>query len=327
PDIEVTTFHYGATSFDLDTTNRDGGRDGDPTPPLMAPRRTDLDRVLVDAAMAAGADVRHRTKLVAVNTHPSGRVTGVEVEDAGGGRHHVGADLVIGADGLHSTVARHLDVPITRLGTEASAYVISYFADLDLPRNAYQWLYGPQIGAGIIPTGNGEFAIFAGAPRERFRNEIRHDTELGFHTILGEIHPEFAAAIRAATPTSGYRAWPGRPGQFRRAFGPGWALVGDAGYFKDPFAAHGISDALRDAELVSEAVVGGDFATYERLRNELSTPLFDALEQVASYRWTLEELPALHLAMGKAMSAEQKALDRHRADRPTRRGDELPVAA
>lgn len=312
PDITKTTFHYGDISFDLDTTSEGTSS------PLMAPRRTILDRALVDAAREAGAEVRHETKLVAVDTHPSGQVVGIEIEDKAGRRRHVQADVVIGADGLNSAVARHLDVPVTRQGTEASAYVIRYVENLDLQTDSFQWLYRPTIGAGYIPTVDGQFAVFAGMTRERFRTEIREDVEAGYHRVLDEVHAEFGEAMHRSTPAGPLRSWPGRPGQFRKAFGPGWALVGDAGYFKDPYAAHGISDALRDAELVSDAVISGDYAGYEQARNELSAPLFDALEDIASYRWTLDELPAMHLRLGKAMSAEQKVLAARRAEENSR---------
>ncbi len=306
PAIETVTFHYGPNSFDLPVTK--GG-----ATPLMAPRRTVLDRTLVDAAVEAGAEIRHRTKLIELDTHPTGRVVGLVIEDADGRRERIGAELVIGADGLRSTVARMVEAPITRQGTEASPYVLRYFDDLDASTDAYQWLYGPGIGAGFIPTNDGRFVVFAGTTKDRWTNEIRQDVAAGFQRILDEIHPGLAEAARRATPIGRPRGWPGIPGQFRQAAGPGWALVGDAGYFKDPYAAHGISDALRDAELLADAVVTGDFDHYEASRDRLSAPLFDVLERIASYDWTLDTLPELHLDLGKAMSAEQKELAAMRA--------------
>ena len=300
PAITSTVFHHGSDRLELDNTAEGTAQ------PLMAPRRTLLDRVLVDGARAAGAEVLHRTKLVAIDRVASGRVRGAEIETPSGDRVHVGADVLIGADGLNSTVVRRLGVPITRQGSEASAYVMRYLEGVDLDDSAYHWLYGPGVGAGFIPTIDGQFVVFAAMPRDRFRGEIRTDVAAGFQRVLDEINPEFGEKVRAATPMGPVRAWPGRPGQFRKAFGPGWALVGDAGYFKDPYAAHGISDALRDAELLADAVVDGDLAVYEQTRDEQSVRLFDALERIASYRWTLAELPALHLELGRAMSAEHK---------------------
>ena len=125
---------------------------------------------------------------------------------------------------------------------------------------------------------------------------------------LRALDPGIADAVAAATPAGPLRSWPGMPGRFRKPYGPGWALVGDAGYFKDPFAAHGISDAFRDAELLVDAVADEDLARYERLRDRLSSPLFDVLEQIASYEWDLDSLPALHLRLSRAMRDEEIAL-------------------
>jgi flavin-dependent dehydrogenase len=86
--------------------------------------------------------------------------------------------------------------------------------------------------------------------------------------------------------------------------GPGWALVGDAGYFKDPLTAHGISDALRDAELLARAVVDGRpeaLAEYERTRDRLSLPLLAAAEPIVGYQWDLRRIPELLRAESAAM--------------------------
>ena len=101
------------------------------------------------------------------------------------------------------------------------------------------------------------------------------------------------------------------PGYLRRATGPGWALVGDAGYFKDPLTAHGITDALRDAEFLTRAVVDGGrdaLAEYERTRDRLSLPLLDVAESIAAYRWDLGEIRELLLAESAAMKPEVAAL-------------------
>jgi menaquinone-9 beta-reductase len=103
----------------------------------------------------------------------------------------------------------------------------------------------------------------------------------------------------------------GRTGYLRQSWGPGWALVGDAGYFKDPLTAHGITDALRDAEFLSRAVVDGGqdaLAGYERSRDRLSLPLFDIAESIAAYRWDLDEIRGLLLTESAAMKPEVAAL-------------------
>ncbi|MFL5285929.1 MAG: NAD(P)/FAD-dependent oxidoreductase [Rhodopila sp.] len=90
----------------------------------------------------------------------------------------------------------------------------------------------------------------------------------------------------------------------RQASGPGWALVGDAGYFKDPLTAHGITDALRDAELLVDTVVRGDLTEYTAIRDRLSLPLFTATDAIASFDWSLDEVKTLHHALNQAMKDE-----------------------
>ena len=107
--------------------------------------------------------------------------------------------------------------------------------------------------------------------------------------------------------------WSGVAGHVRKAYGPGWALVGDAGYFKDPATAHGMTDALRDAELLARAVVGAadsgaaraaGLHAYQATRDRLSARLFGATEQVASFRWDLEEIRRVLRLVNAAMSDE-----------------------
>ncbi len=312
PVIEQTAFQYGDEEVVLDVK-------ATPTVPgLAAPRRTVLDPILVDAAQAAGAEIMHQTSLLGLTTEHFGdpgrgdRVTGVEIECPDGAVLSISADLVIGADGLRSKIARSVQAPVTHQGRHASAYAARYLDNLDVPMNSFRWLYRPGIGGGVIPTTDGTVCVFAAMTPERFKREARVDTEATFSAIISELDEDLGRAVAAATPNGPIRSWPGVAGRFVKPFGPGWALVGDAGYFKDPFAAHGISDALRDAELLAEAVATGDFAGYESMRDELSRPLFDQLEQIASYEWDLETLPVIHYGLSKAMQSESKQLAAHR---------------
>lgn len=308
PVITSTTFVYGddTSAIDIAATSD--------IPGLAAPHRSVLDRIMVDAAFEAGAEVRHETQLLAIRQDTTGRVRGVEIRLPDRSTTAVSTDLLIGADGLRSTVARELDVPITHQGSAASSYILQYFGDVALPTDRYTWLYKQGCGAGVIPTNDGQFCVFAAMAPKRFVGEARYDLGAAMDRTLTHLNPQLAATLRDATMVGPVRGWPGVPGQFRQAYGPGWALVGDAGYFKDPFAAHGISDAFRDAELVTDAALTGDFGRYEALRNDLSRPLFDVLERIAGYDWDLTTLPSLHMALSKAMGSEHKALDAARAE-------------
>jgi flavin-dependent dehydrogenase len=113
-------------------------------------------------------------------------------------------------------------------------------------------------------------------------------------------------AARRAAGGAGSRIWrAARLHETRHR--PGWALVGDAAYFKDPLTAHGITDALRDAELLARAAVRGTseaFAGYEAVRSDLSDRLFEVTDEVASFAWTDVQLQALHLALSSEMTRE-----------------------
>jgi flavin-dependent dehydrogenase len=107
------------------------------------------------------------------------------------------------------------------------------------------------------------------------------------------------------------RGFGGHVGFIKRGTGPGWALVGDAGYFKDPLTAHGITDALRDAELLARAISQGTaaaFSDYETTRHELSHRLFEITDRIASFAWTDGEVQGLHRAFSSEMSREVRAL-------------------
>jgi len=223
--------------------------------------------------------------------------------------YEIAAGIVIGADGLRSTVARLVGAPIYRQGKHACGVVYTFWSGLENRGN--RWHYRPGVSAGAIPTNNGDTCIFAGTSAARFQDEIRLDIEAGFRKIVAESSESLADEMEPHGPTSRYRGFPGHPGIMRQSHGPGWALVGDAGYFKDPITAHGISDALRDAELLARAVVRGNeqaLSDYQTTRDELSSDLFEITDAIAGFGWDLERLKPMHLSLSKTMNEEVKAL-------------------
>ena len=129
--------------------------------------------------------------------------------------------------------------------------------------------------------------------------------------------PHLAARLAAATAPPGVRTFAGRPGFIRRSWGPGWALVGDAGYWKDPISTHGLTDALRDAELLARAIVSsmrGDeheadaLAAYQATRDRLSAELFATTDVIAQQSWTDGEIGALLRRLSAAMADEVEAI-------------------
>jgi 2-polyprenyl-6-methoxyphenol hydroxylase-like FAD-dependent oxidoreductase len=303
PTVRSTSFHYADDVIDVQIKPQDG-IDG-----LYAPRRTVIDRLLVDAARESGAEITYGTRLIDLMRSPDGRVCGVHLRNSDGHDSQVAAELVVGADGVRSTVADLVGAERYRTASHATGSVFSYWSNTGI--EGYHWYYRPGVSVGAIPTNGGLTCIFASVPQRRFHDEIRRDTAAGHQQVLRECDPDLATVVEAADRVERYRGFAGQVGFFRQSSGPGWALIGDAGYFKDPITAHGISDALRDAELLARAIVQGRdaaLADYEHTRDDLSARLFEVTDRVASVAWDTAELKALHQAFSDEMRGEVAAL-------------------
>jgi 2-polyprenyl-6-methoxyphenol hydroxylase-like FAD-dependent oxidoreductase len=303
PAIKFTSFIYGEETITLPIKPRDG------VDALYAPRRTLLDALLAEAASDSGAEVVYGPRLIDLERASDGRVVGAVIEERGGARRLVGAGIVIGADGLRSTVAQLVEAATYCEGRHACGVVYTFWPGLEADRS--RWYYRSGVSAGAIPTNNGNVLVFAAMPQPRFYDEIQFDLEAGYFKVLAESAPELAGEVAEKMPSERFRGFPGQPGLMRRSHGPGWALVGDAGYFKDPITAHGISDALRDAEFLARAVGRGSdraLADYESTRDVLSRELFDITDTIAGFGWDLDRLKPLHLNLSKTMNQEVEAL-------------------
>jgi 2-polyprenyl-6-methoxyphenol hydroxylase-like FAD-dependent oxidoreductase len=304
PAIRTTTFHYGDEDIEVQIKPRDG------IDSLYAPRRTVIDVVLLDAAEAAGAEVLFGYSLVDLLRDPDDRVCGARI--AGGDRDEidVAADVVVGADGLRSRVARIVEAEQQSNASHATASIYSYRQDFGL--EGFHWFYSIGAAVGSIPTNDGNTCVFASLPPARFEDNRKSGLEALYHDVLNDVSPELAERVAGSEISGKLRGFPGVPGFLRRAAGPGWALVGDAAYFKDPLTAHGITDALRDAELLARAVTAGTdeaLAGYQTTRDELVKGLFDVTDRIASFEWDLDEAKNLHLVLNKEMKAEVDLLN------------------
>jgi flavin-dependent dehydrogenase len=290
PAVRRAVFHYPDERVALDIE------------PLYAPRRTVLDAILADAAMAAGAHVRFGVAVNELLEDSSGRVIGISADGLS-----ARASIVVGADGIRSVVAADTKAPMTRIANAGGACVFAYFQGVQA--EGYEWIYGDRVAAGLIPTNGGEVCVFVGGPEFRFRREVQPDLERGFARILEEASPAVAARVASGVRTTRFRGFAGVRGYYRKPFGPGWALVGDAGYFRDPITTHGISDAFRDAELLVRAIDGtSTFQDYEQIRNDVSRDMFAVTERIAGYDWTLPEVRTHLRHVSAAMKAETKLL-------------------
>ncbi|MGN6577884.1 MAG: NAD(P)/FAD-dependent oxidoreductase [Nocardioides sp.] len=248
PPVRHTLFHYADGETVGVAIRPYAGVDA-----LYAPRRRTLDRVLVDAAADAGADVRHDTAVSEVLRGTDGRVRGVRLVGPAGVRHDLRAAITVGADGLRSTVAAQVRAHVLRRGRHAGAVLYRYFTEL--PAAGYEWAYGEGATAGLIPTEDGETLAFVATTPGRMREERRAGTDGAFVRLMAAAAPGLADRVRGASPAGRIHGWAGATGHVRQSWGRGWALVGDAAYFKDPATAHGMTDALRDADLLATAVL------------------------------------------------------------------------
>jgi flavin-dependent dehydrogenase len=303
PPIRETTFHYSDREAQQVTIRAKGGVDA-----LYAPRRQVLDRILVDAAADAGAHVRHRTAVTTLLRDDSGRVAGARVQDRAGRTADLLAGLTVGADGIRSAVASAVDAPVVRRGEARSAILYRYYAGLRT--TGYEWAYAPGVGAGFLPTNEGLTCVFVATTPARLRALRRGGAEDAFAVLLTETG--LAERVLSAEPTDRLHGWAGVAGFVRQSGGPGWALVGDAGYYKDPITTHGMTDGLRDAELLTDAILQSPetvaLAQYQATRHQLSRRFFDATESVASYAWSMDEVRLLLREVSSAMGDEVEHL-------------------
>lgn len=297
PDIRVTTFDYEDEVIPVPIRPKDG------VEALWAPRRTVLDPILSRAAEDAGAEVIHGLSLVSLSRDREGRVDGGWVLQRDREAFRVSADLVVGADGVRSRTARLAAAPVERVAAHTTASIYGYFPGM--ASDEYRWYFRPGTGAGIIPTNEGEACVFLSVAPEQIRRAGGRGLQRVFMEGVRRVDPELAERMAAMGAAPVLRAFPGKHGFMRRPWGPGWALVGDAAYFRDPLTAHGITDALRDAELLARAALQGTeaaFRDYHGTRNAVAEGLFEVTDRIASLAWTGDEVKALHHRLNREMN-------------------------
>jgi flavin-dependent dehydrogenase len=275
-----------------------------------APRRMVLDQILLDASIAAGVEFRDHfsvTELVSDGT----RIVGIRGRSAGGPTVTESARIVIGADGLHSFVARAVQAETYNVRPATSCAYYSYWTGLSL---AGVELYSrPNLMIGAGPTNDGAALVIVFWPTEQF-HQVRSDIDGAFLEAL-DLVPTFAERARAGNRIEVYRGTADLRAFYRKPFGLGWALVGDAGYHKNPLTAQGITDAFRDAELLAgaidagfsgQAVLDDSLADYERRRNEATAPLYELSAEMA----TLQPPPLEQQQLTGALVGNQEQIDR-----------------
>jgi flavin-dependent dehydrogenase len=286
PAVRQVTFHVGGESVSRAIKHKAG------VDLVVAPRRYVLDTILAAAAQRAGADVRPGVTVTGVQRDSRGRVTGICGHDRAGAPIDLRGRYVIGADGLRSQVARSAGAAISQNRPAGGAAQYAYYAggrwagmELSVAERSF---------AGVFPTHHGQACIWVCTPSADAKAARRRagSREEAFGELLERSAPQLAERLRHARRTSPVQGMLRQPNQVRQAFGPGWALVGDAGYHRDAITAHGISDAFRDAEFLAvaldqalrgEAEESTALARYQQQHDQGLREIFEITCRLAAY--------------------------------------------
>ncbi|MGK5682629.1 NAD(P)/FAD-dependent oxidoreductase [Actinoplanes sp. URMC 104] len=294
----------GRYSFDFGPVTLAGAPGTEESPYAYAPRRTLLDKILVDAAAAAGAEVREGFGVEEVLVE-DGRVVGIRGGDGVVER----ARVVVGADGRNSVVAKTVRPEVYEEHPPLAVAYYSYYSNL--PTSSFEAYIRPGRSWAVCPTNDGLTMVIGGWPYAELaahRNDVEGELMAAFAQA-----PAFAERIRDAKREERF-AGTAVPNYFRTPYGPGWALVGDAGYNRDFITAQGITDAFLDAEGLADALdatLGGGeaygtaLASYQSRRDTRAMPAYHMTLQIASLQPPDEQT----VGLVSAIAGNQPAMD------------------
>lgn len=296
-------------AFDFGPFTIEGAPGTEASPVAYCPRRTMLDKLLVDAAGAAGATLREGFAVEGLAKEGE-RITGVRGHGLDGSTVLETARVVIGADGRHSAVAAAVRPPSHHERPPLLCGYYAYWSGLPM-RGRFETTIRPRRGFAAAPTHDGQTLVIAGWPRAEFEAN-KGDVERHYLETLA-LSPAFAerlAGARRESRISGASV----ENFFRQPWGPGWVLVGDAGYTKDPITAQGISDAFVDAERVVGAVddalagrrsLDDAMAAATHERDESCLPMYEMTCELA----TLEPPPPPMQALLGSIAGRREPMD------------------
>ena len=286
-------------SFDFGPVTLAGAPGTDAVPSAYAPRRILLDKILLDAAAAAGAEVREGYRVDELVVE-DGTVVGIR-----SGSSVERARVVVGADGRNSVVAKAVDPAVYEDHPPLTVGYYSYWSNL--PTDTFEAYSRPGRGWAVCPTNDGLTMVVGGWPHTELA-EHRNDVEAELMRTF-ELSPAFAERIKDAKREERI-AGASVPNYFRVPSGPGWALVGDAGYSRDFITAQGITDAFLDAENLAEALTTGGgseaaMAGYRTARDTRAMPVYQMTLGIASLQPPDEQM----IQLVGAIAGKQPAMD------------------
>ena len=265
------------------------------------PRRRVLDQILVDAAVEAGAELRLGFSVEDFTTDGD-RITGIRGRTHGGALSVESASLVVGADGRRSRLARFVEAPEYESAPTAACWYFSYWSGV--PARGVEIYFRRDFAVFVFPTNDSLTGIFVGWPIHRLPI-VRADIGAHFMASIDAI-PSLSERVRAGRREEPFKGATDMPNFLRKPYGPGWALVGDAGCHKDPILALGVCDAFRDVDLLTHALddglsgrrpIGDALHDYERRRNEASIAEYHENLHLARFQPVPEETYRLRAAL------------------------------
>lgn len=267
-----------------------------------APRRKVLDKILVDAAVDAGAELREGFSVNELTTD-GGRITGIRGSGKSGPAVTEIARVVVGADGARSFVARGVHAPVYDDRGMLTCNYYSYWSGVPVEGPELYLRENRMIVADA--TNDGLTMVTVVWPKEEF-NRVRSNIESEFMRALDEHAPVLGERIRGGSREERFTGTGFIPNFLRKPYGAGWSLVGDAGYMKDPVTAQGITNSFSHAEMLADALDIGfsepgrmedALADYERQRNEEVMPMFEHTCQLAGLAPPPAEMQQLFAAL------------------------------
>jgi flavin-dependent dehydrogenase len=274
-----------------------------------APRRYVLDPILADGAVAAGVEYQEGCTVKDL-VFEDDRVTGVRYTTPGGTETTERARLVVGADGMRSLVARKAGaenvIEHPRMTTTYYSYWSGVPAEFELYERPGRWI-------GVLPTNDDLTLLMAYFPQDDY-NQVRKNVEPAYLEAFRTTAPGLYERMREGRREEQLYGTGHQENYFRKAYGPGWVLVGDAVNHKDSITARGITEAFVQAQTLTDAVAQGLHddaalnAALRRYENELGN---EALNHYQGALNVAELKPEGRTEMLRKLVGHQEHIDRY----------------
>jgi 2-polyprenyl-6-methoxyphenol hydroxylase-like FAD-dependent oxidoreductase len=280
PPLRILTFDFGEFSLTGSPPPAEDVADG------FAPRRIVLDKILVDAAVAAGVELRENFPIEGL-LWDGDRVVGIRSRTSTGAQVTESAHIVIGADAGNSIVARSVNAQTYNVKPTLICWYFAHWSGV--VTHGVEFYLRNRRALIASYTNDGLTVVLTGCPYEEFP-AFRSDPERHYFNSL-DLVADLAERVHSGKQVDRLVGTVNTANFFRRPYGPGWGLVGDTGYHRDPSTAQGIADSFRDAELLSDAIDAGlagreqlhkALAAYEEKRNSAVMPMYEFTSQLAN---------------------------------------------